>query len=134
MAILATIIAAAAATVETAGESSGWISGETLTTLISILAGAGGIVGGKMWGEKSARKVKADIPQPCTVEQSSYQASMKENAADHNDLFTRVRTVETELAAMKATMAAKFDSMSSQLMETKEMVRQLFERVCKGRK
>ena len=134
MMTFATIIAAAAATVETAGESSGWISGDTLTTLISILAGAGGIVGGKRWGEKSARKVKADIPQPCTVEQSSYQASMKENAADHNDLFTRVRTVETELAAMKATMAAKFDSMSSQLMETKEMVRQLFERVCKGRK
>ena len=130
---------------ETAG--GGWISGDTLTTILSILAGAGGVVGGKLWGDRSAkreeRKIRAEIAEelkaklvndPLHVEQSGYQAVMKENAADHNDLFTRLRTVETEIAAVKATMAAKFDSMSGQLMETKEMVRQLFDRICKGRK
>lgn len=137
MMLFATLLAAAAATAETAGASgasSGWISGDTLTTILSILAGAGGVVGGKMWGEKSAKRIKADIPQPCTIEQSGYQAEMKANAADHADIFTRLRTVETEIAAVKATMTAKFDGLSSQLMETKDMVRQLFDRICKGRK
>lgn len=152
MTTLATMMMAATAaesavigTPEMAG--GGWISGDTLTTVLSILAGAGGIVGGKMWGDRTAKKdeqkIRAEVAEelkaklvndPLHVEQSNYQATMKENAADHNDMFTRLRTVETEIAAVKATMAAKFDSMSGQLMETKEMVRQLFDRICKGRK
>ena len=60
------MIAAAAATEtdvtgapEVAG--GGWISGNTLTTILSILCGAGGIVGGKMWGDRSTKKREEEI-------------------------------------------------------------------------
>lgn len=136
---LALILAAGAATemaVNGTPEVSGggWISGDTLTTILSILAGAGGVVGGKMWGEHAARRVKADIPQPCTVEQTGYQAAMKKNEADHADIFARLRIVETEVASIKATITAKFDGLSAQLMETREMVRSLYDKVCNGGK
>ena len=138
MTLLALIMAAAAAETAVGGapnvSGSGWISGDTLTTLISILAGAGGVVGGKMWGEKSAKKVKADIPQPCLTEQTGYQAAMKANEKDHADLFNRMRIVEAELSGIKATITAKFDGLSSQLMETREMVRSLYDKVCNGGK
>ena len=134
------LMIAAAAAAETAVTGapevagSGWISGDTLTTLISILAGAGGVVGGKMWGEKSAKKVKAEIPQPCMTEQTGYQAGQKKNEADHADLFGRVRVLESEMAGVKATIAAKFDGLSAQMMETREMVRSLYDRVCNGKR
>ena len=134
------LMIAAAAAAETAVSGapevagSGWISGDTLTTLISILAGAGGVVGGKMWGEKSAKKVKAELPQPLEIEQTSYQATMKNNEKDHTDLFNRLRILEAEVAGIKATIAAKFDGLSAQMMETREMVRSLYERVCNGKR
>ena len=136
---LALMLAAAAATemaVNGAPEVSGggWISGDTLTTILSILAGAGGVVGGKMWGEKSARKVQAEVKQPFEIEQSAYQATMKKNDAEHTDLFNRMRLAEAALAEIKGTMNAKFEAISTQLMETKEMVRQLVDRICKSKK
>ena len=136
---LALILAAGAATemaVNGTPEVSGggWISGDTLTTILSILAGAGGVVGGKMWGEKSARKVKAEVKQPFEIEQSAYQASMKNNEKDHTDLFNRLRVLEAEVAGIKATITAKFDGLSAQIMETREMVRSLYDKVCNGKR
>ena len=55
------LILAAAATVTPGVADSGWISGNTLTTILSILCGAGGIVGGKMWGDRSAKKHEDEI-------------------------------------------------------------------------
>lgn len=141
------IILAAAATVTPGVADSGWISGNTLTTILSILCGAGGIVGGKMWGDRSAKKhedeIRAQIANelrakivndPMHVEQSGYQATMKANASDHADIFARLRFLETEVASVKATITAKFDGLSAQIMETREMVRSLYERVCNGRR
>ena len=62
---LGVMIAAAAAT-ETAVTGApevaggGWISGNTLTTILSILCGAGGIVGGKMWGNRRPRSARTE--------------------------------------------------------------------------
>ena len=141
------LILAAAATVTPGVADSGWISGNTLTTILSILCGAGGIVGGKMWGDRSAKKhedeIRAQIANelrakivndPMHVEQSGYQATMKANASDHADIFARLRFLETEVASVKATITAKFDGLSAQIMETREMVRSLYERVCNGRR
>ena len=55
------ILLAAAATVTPEVADSGWISGNTLTTILSILCGAGGIVGGKMWGDRSTKKREEEI-------------------------------------------------------------------------
>ena len=65
------------------------------------------------------------------VEQSGYQATMKANASDHADIFARLRFLETEVASVKATITAKFDGLSAQIMETREMVRSLFDKICK---
>ena len=59
---------------------------------------------------------------------------MKLNAEQHADLFNRMRIVEAELAGIKATITAKFDGQSAQLMETREMVRSLYDKVCNGGK
>lgn len=138
------ILLAAAATVTPEVADSGWISGNTLTTILSILCGAGGIVGGKMWGDRSTKKredeIRAQIANelraklvndPLHVEQSGYQATMKANASDHADIFDRLRFLETEVASVKATITAKFDGLSAQIMETREIVRSLFDKICK---
>ena len=138
------IILAAVETVTPGVADSGWISGNTLTTILSILCGAGGIVGGKMWGDRSAKKhedeIRAQIANelrakivndPMHVAQSGYQATMKANASDHADIFARLRFLETEVASVKATITAKFDGLSAQIMETREMVRSLFDKICK---
>ena len=147
------VLLAAAAAAETAVTGapevagSGWISGDTLTTLISILAGAGGVVGGKMWGDRSAKKhedeVRAQIANelrakivndPMHIEQSHYQADMKANAAAHTDIFGRLRSLEQDVASIKATITARFDGLSAQIMETREMVRSLYDKVCNGKR
>ena len=147
------VMLAAAAAAETAVTGApevaggGWISGDTLTTILSILCGAGGIVGGKMWGDRSAKKHEDEIRtqianelrakivnDPMHIEQSNYQATMKANAADHADIFARLRFLESELAGVKATMVAKFDGLSAYMMETREMVRSLYDKVCNGGK
>ena len=146
-----TLAAAAAAETAVSGApevaGSGWISGNTLTTILSILCGAGGIVGGKMWGERNTQKredeVRAQIANelrakitndPMHIEQSHYQADMKANAAAHTDIFGRLRLLEAEMAGIKALVTAKFDGLSAQIMETREMVRSLYDRVCNGKK
>ena len=55
------ILLAAAATVTPEVADSGWISGNTLKSILYTIFGAGGIVGGKMWGERSAKKSEQEI-------------------------------------------------------------------------
>ena len=125
----------------------GWISGNTLTTILTILCGAGGVVGGKMWGDRNAKKHEDEIRtqianelrakivnDPMHIEQSHYQADMKANAAAHTDIFGRLRLLEAEMAGIKALVTAKFDGLSAQIMERREMVRSLYDRVCNGKK
>ena len=145
--VLAIIIMAAAA-----AETGDLIPGKVIVALFSaIFAAGGGIWIGRKGGESAAEKSWADKEQkiraeiaselktkilndPLTVEQSSYQATMKLNAEQHTDLFNRMRIVEAELAGIKATITAKFDGLSAQLMETREMVRSLYDKVCNGGK
>lgn len=125
------------------------ISGKMIAALFAaIFAGGGGIWIGRKGGESAAEKTfekrEAEIRtqianelrakivnDPMHVEQSSYQANMKANASDHADLFNRMRVVESDLASVKATITARFDGLSAQMMETREMVRSLFDKICK---
>ena len=68
------------------------------------------------------------------MEQSGYQAKMKENEKDHENLFLRMNALEKAHSALAAKVDAKFDAITEQLRETKDMVRQLFERICGGKK
>ena len=49
----------------------------------------------------------AKNPQPFITEQSSYQAAMKANAKDHENLFLRMSSVEKDVAGIKADNAAQ---------------------------
>ena len=94
------------------------------------------------WDEKE-QKLRAEIANelrtkilndPLHVEQSGYQAQMKENEKDHENLFLRMNALEKEHSALAAKVDAKFDAITEQLRETKDMVRQLFDRICGGKK
>ena len=131
-----------------AAETGDLIPGKVIVALFSaIFAAGGGIWIGRKGGESAAEKTWADKEQkiraeiatelkakivndPLTVEQSSYQTTMKLNAEQHTDLFNRMRIIEAEVAGIKATISAKFDGLSAQLMETREMVRSLYDKVC----
>lgn len=145
--VLAIIMAAAEA-----AENVDLIPGKVIVALFSAIFAAGGGIwigrkGGenaaeKTWAEKE-QKIRAEISSelkakvvndPLTVERSSYQAAMDLNAEQHADLFNRMRIVEAELAGIKATITAKFDGLSAQLMETREMVRSLYDKVCNGKR
>ena len=144
---LGVMIAAAAA----AGDGD-LISGKMLAALFAaIFAGGGGIWIGRKGGESAAEKsfekreqeIRAQIANelrtkitndPMHIEQSHYQADMKANAAAHTDIFGRLRLLEAEMAGIKALVTAKFDGLSAQIMETREMVRSLYDRVCNGKK
>ena len=145
--ILGVTIAAAAA-----GGDGDLISGKMLAALFAaIFAGGGGIWIGRKGGESAAEKsfekreqeIRAQIANelranitndPMHIEQSHYQADMKANAAAHTDIFGRLRLLEAEMAGIKALVTAKFDGLSAQMMETREMVRSLYDRVCNGKK
>ena len=145
--ILGVTIAAAAA-----GGDGDLISGQMLAALFAaIFAGGGGIWIGRKGGESAAEKsfekreqeIRAQIANelrtkitndPMHIEQSHYQADMKANAAAHTDIFGRLRLLEAEMAGIKALVTAKFDGLSAQIMETREMVRSLYDRVCNGKK
>ena len=146
--VLAIIIMAAAA----AGETGDLISGKVIVALFSAIFAAGGGIwigrkGGesaaeKSWAEKE-QKIRAEIAtelktkiinDPLTIEQTGYQAAMKANNEQHGDIFGRLRVLEAEVAGIKATITAKFDGLSSQLMETREMVRSLYDKVCNGKR
>ena len=94
------------------------------------------------WAEKE-QKLRAEIANelrtkivndPLHVEQSGYQAKMKENEKDHENLFLRMNALEKEHSALAAKVDARFDAITEQLRETKDMVRQLFDRICGGKK
>ena len=113
MALLAIIIVAAAAAETAVGGApdvagSGWISGDTLTTLISILAGAGGVVGGKMWGEKSAKKVRAEIPQPLAVE-------LKETFVSRREFDQHCQASDSALKAHISDNERNFEALYNQM-------------------
>ena len=145
--ILGVTIAAAAS-----GGDGDLISGKMLAALFAaIFAGGGGIWIGRKGGESAAEKsfekreeeIRAQIANelrakitndPMHIEQSHYQADMKANAAAHTDIFGRLRLLEAEMAGIKALVTAKFDGLSAQIMETREMVRSLYDRVCNGKK
>ena len=94
------------------------------------------------WDEKE-QKLRAEIANelkakilndPLHVEQSGYQAKMKENEKDHENLFLRMNALEKEHSALAAKVDARFDAITEQLRETKDMVRQLFDRICGGKR
>lgn len=146
--VLAILLMAAAA----AASDGDLISGKVIVALFSaIFAAGGGIWIGRKGGESAAERgwakreqdLRAEIANelktkilndPLHVEQSGYQAKMKENEKDHENLFIRLSAIEKEHAALSAKVDAKFDAITEQLRETKDMVRQLFDRICKGKK
>ena len=96
----------------------------------------------KRWAEKE-QKLRAEIANelrtkivndPLHVEQSGYQAKIKENEKDHENLFMSIRALEQKHSALAAKVDAKFDAITEQLRETKDMVRQLFDRICGGKR
>ena len=145
--VLAILMAAAAA-----ASDGDLISGKVIVALFSaIFAAGGGIWIGRKGGESAAERgwakreqdLRAEIANelrtkivndPLTIEQTGYQAKMKENDKAHENLFARMAQVEQKLAAVSAKVDAKFDAISEQLRETKAMVTQLFDRICGGKR
>ena len=141
--LTAMLILATAASAKAAEVSGGMslISSELITAIFTGMAAVLGVIWQKSRNDKKLaekdeeiKRIKAELPQPLAVEQSNYQATMKANAKDHENLFGRIAKLEQAQAALAAKVDAKFDSISEQLRETKDMVRQLFERICKGKK
>ena len=146
--VLAILVLAAAA----AASDGDLISGKVIVALFSaIFAAGGGIWIGRKGGESAAERgwakreqdLRAEIANelrtkivndPLTIEQTGYQAKMKENDKAHENLFARMAAVEQKLAAVSAKVDAKFDAISEQLRETKAMVTQLFDRICGGKR
>ena len=124
MIMLALIMAAAAA--ET--------SGDGIVAKGTLVVGSGVVSSILTWLAAKKHAEKTAVPQPCMTEQTGYQATMKKNDKDHTDIFMRLRVLEAEVAGIKATITAKFDGLSAQLMETREMVRSLYDKVCNGGK
>ena len=123
------------------------VDGTFVTALLMGVAAVITAIGMLLWGKnymskredeirtQIANELRAKIVNdPMHIEQSNYQATMKANAADHADIFARLRFLESELAGVKATMVAKFDGLSAYMMETREMVRSLYDKVCNGGK
>lgn len=99
------------------------IGGAALTTL-------GGIIGAVVKAY-TARNQRTEIaPNPLTVEQTAYQAQMKENAKDHENLFARMARAETDIAAIKADNVAQnrlLDRMANQ-------IEKLYDRIICGKR
>lgn len=113
MLTLATIFLAAADVATPDASPSGWISGDTLATILSILCGAGGVVGGKMWGEKSAKKVKAELPQPLEVQQKDLYVTRREfdqhvadNERNFEALYSQMRANDKLTAKISGCLEA----------------------------
>lgn len=103
----------------------------TLTIGASVVTAVLTYLATKKHDEKLARSVDEAVPQPLSIEQTAYQAAMKENAKGHENLFARVSRLEQAQAALAARFDATINSINEQLHETKDMVRQLLEVVCK---
>lgn len=149
LALIALVFASGAAAAASDGDL---ISGKAIAALFAaIFAGGGGIWIGRKGGESAAEKtfekreqeirtkisneLRAKVVNdPLHIEQSAYQATMNNNEKEHSDIFNRLRVLEAEVAGIKATITAKFDGLSAQMMETREMVRSLYEKVCNGKR
>lgn len=66
-----------------------------------------------------ARNQRTEIaPDPLHIEQSAYQAQMKSNAHDHENMFSRISVLEKDVSALKAENVAQtkiLDRMASQV-------------------
>ena len=131
----------AAATAASVSGDMSLISSELITAIFTGMAAVLGVVWQKGKNkaalaekENEIKRIKAEMPQPLSVEQSAYQASMKENARDHENLFARMAVVEQTCSRVEAKMDASLDSINEQLKTQGNMVLQLFERICKGRR
>ena len=125
MTLLAIIIMAAAAA-ETTGDG--------IVAKGSLVVGSGVISSIVTWLAAKKHADKTAVPQPCITEQTGYQAAMKANEHDHENLFSRVAKLESRVEGISAKIDAKFEAITEQLRETRDMVRQLFDRICKGKK
>lgn len=74
------------------------------------------------------------VNDPLTVEQTGYQAKMKENDKAHENLFARVAVAEQKIASVDAKVDAKFSGLEKQLDGLTDMVRQLFDRIVGGKR
>lgn len=117
--ILATLIIMAAAAAETTGDG--------IVAKGSLVVGSGVVSSILTWLAAKKHADKTAVPQPCMTEKSGGDKNLDE----HKEIFQRLNSLDKDMASVKATMSAKFDAMSIQLMETKEMVRQLVDRICK---
>ena len=136
LALLVLMTAAAAGDEGIVAKGSLVVGSGVVTAILTWLSAKRG------WDEKE-QKLRAEIANelrtkilndPLHVEQSGYQAKMKENEKDHENLFLRMNALEKEHSARAAKVDAKFDAITEQLRETKDMVRQLFDRICGGKK
>lgn len=143
--VLMTLILAATS----AASDGDLISGKMIAALFAaIFAGGGGIWIGRKGGESAAEKtfekreqeIRAKIANelrtsvlndPLHVEQSAYQAMMKDNAKDHADIFNRLRNNESAIATLMERSIAQdkiLDRMADQ-------VGSLYDRIiCGGKK
>ena len=82
----------------------------------------------KIWTAKQ-HAAETKIPQPCMTEQSAYQAAMKDNARDHEDIFTRLRNNEAQIAILlerSNTQGKTLDRIADQMAA-------LYDRIILGR-
>lgn len=113
------IILAAAATVTPGVADSGWISGNTLTTILSILCGAGGIVGGKMWGDRSAKKhedeIRAQIANElrAKIVNDPLHVSKVQNCVSIGECNRRMKDLDERVTRLEG----KFDSGIGKIMD-----------------
>ena len=123
--VLGLILAAAAAASE---------PGDGIVAKGSLVVGSSVVTALITYFTAKRHAEKTAIPQPCTVEQSGYQAKMKENDKAHENLFNRMSAVEQKIAAVDARVDAKFSGLEKQLDGLTDMVRQLFDRICGGKR
>ena len=113
------IILAAAATVTPEVADSGWISGNTLTTILPILCGAGGIVGGKMWGDRNAKKSEQEIRAQIANElrakivNDPLHVSKVQNCVSIGECNRRMKDLDERVTRLEG----KFDSGIGKIMD-----------------
>ena len=97
----------------------GWISGNTLTTILSILCGAGGIVGGKMWGDRSTKKREEEIRAQIANElrakivNDPLHVSKVQNCVSIGECNRRMKDLDERVTRLEG----KFDSGIGKIMD-----------------
>ena len=105
------LILAAAATVTPEVADSGWISGNTLTTILSILCGAGGIVGGKMWGDRNVKKREEEVR--AQIANDPLHVSKVQNCVSIGECNRRMKDLDERVTRLEG----KFDSGIGKIMD-----------------